>query len=129
MSATGSRGFTLIEMLVVLAILGLIGGLAFPRLQQASQMQAFRTAGSTLSAMLREARARALRTGTPIRVLGGAARPADIPPPMTVAAPPGGIVFYGDGSSTGGTAVLEAASGRLRYDIEPATGLFRITRR
>lgn len=130
-------GFTLIEMLVVLAILGLIGGLAFPRLQQAVRTQEFRAAGSTVAAMLREARARAVRSGRPVRFAaspdgsgyssdGGAG--ATFPSPIELSvAPAGTIVFYGDGSSSGGSAVVAVDQRRLRFTVEPATGLFRAT--
>ncbi len=135
MSATGSRGFTLIEMLVVLAILGLIGGIGWPRLQQAVAAQAFRSAGSAVAATLREARARAVRSGRPVRVAASAdgsrfgddaGHRSELAAPATARTTPAAIVFYGDGSSSGGTAQVVADRRRLRFEIAPATGLFRI---
>ncbi|MGI4881476.1 MAG: pilus assembly FimT family protein [Janthinobacterium lividum] len=137
MSATGD-GFTLIEMLVVLAIMGLIAGLGFPRLERAIATQDLRRTGSEVAAALRAARARALRTGSPaVFVAGPGSRfwvggePAQTAPvPVTVEAwPRGRITFFGDGSSSGGTATVAGPARRLDLVVEPATGLFRVVGR
>jgi prepilin-type N-terminal cleavage/methylation domain-containing protein len=52
------RGFTIIEMLIVLALFGLIGALAFPRLRDAfekSNVRSARVAAGTLAAKARAA--------------------------------------------------------------------------
>ena len=55
-----ARGFTLFELLVVLAIMGLIAGLAVPRLAQGRPGQEAKLAASELVSSLREARSRAV---------------------------------------------------------------------
>lgn len=136
MSATGSRaiasaGFTLLEMLVVLAIAGLIAGLGFPRLQGQVTAQEMRTGVASVTALLRRARAAAVRSGVPtnvvvapqgnaIRIVGAAplALPASVR--VTADAP---LTFYNDGSAQGGGIAVAGAGRRVRIDVAAATGL------
>lgn len=109
-----SPGFTLIEMLVVLAILGLVSGIAYPALDRALRRQAFLDACARVEAGVRSARAAALAEGRAVRVRGDADGHGflygDAEEPLPDAAvlrlPADGIAFYPDGSATGGDVVL-----------------------
>jgi len=59
-------GFTLIEMLVTLAVAGLIAGIAFPRVQNGMTAMEFRLGAGQVTEALRSARAEAIRTGEPV---------------------------------------------------------------
>lgn len=131
MSATGEHGFTLLEMLVVLTIAGLIGGIGFPRLQAVVTAQEWRTSVVSVSALLRLARAQAIRRGNvaTVSVAAGGREmridngPAISLPASVTAVMPQPIGFHGDGSAHGGS-VLVAGSGRqARIMVAPATGL------
>lgn len=65
-----SGGFTLLEMLVVLAITGLIAGLLYPQLQTATFAIEQRQAREQVSAGAEAARALAIRTGAPAMLSG-----------------------------------------------------------
>jgi general secretion pathway protein H len=126
----GIRGFTLIEMLVILGILALIGGLLFPSMDKAVRSQTLAASASRLELALRGARADAIRTGHTVRFaatgdgrgfgvggaidrLAGSAR---------VTAPDGGITFYADGSTNGGRVTLTDGRFVRRLDVRAPTG-------
>jgi general secretion pathway protein H len=136
MSATGrrrgERGFTLIEMLVVMAIAGLIAGIAFPAVERALATLAFRSAATQLRLGLRSQRAEAIRTGRPMRLslspdgrtlVGPPTIAFRLPEGIALTLPAGGIGFYPDGSANGGTLVLSGRNRATRLRVEPATGL------
>lgn len=136
MSATGdrhgagSRGFTLIEMLVALAIAALIAGLGFPRLQSQIAAQEARTSIAAVTALLRTARARAVRTGltTIVTANAGNSLQQEGLPPLTLPAAvaistTGPLLFFGDGSANGGEITIAAGPRRTRIAISAATGL------
>lgn len=127
MRLRASGGFTLVEILVVLAILGLaiaLGAGAVPR-RSAGLDLAIET--DTLAGALREARARAIAQSRPITfgplqagegwILDGF--PHWLPPKLRVAlAGPASVVFAPDGSATAAriTLVGEGRSTALRID-------------
>lgn len=132
MSAAGKpAGFTLIEMLVVLAITALVSALAFPALDKAMRGQAFEAAADTLDLGLRQARADAIRTGRPVRFMLGADRhsivrdraaPIPIPGDVLVTLPTRGIVFFGDGTSSGGGIAIEGTGRTRKLAVDPGSG-------
>lgn len=138
MSEAGKRsGFTLIEMLVVLAITGLISALSFPAIDRAMRRQAFEAAANAIDLGLREARADAIRTGRPTRFVLGPDRrsivrdgapPIAIPAAMTLSLPTRGIGFYGDGTSTGGEVAIGGVGRGRRLSADPGSGAVAVAR-
>jgi len=61
-----SRGFSLIELMIVLAIIGLTTALAAPTMRSWSTNAQLRTAGSALSTSLRNAQAQAINSYQPV---------------------------------------------------------------
>ena len=133
-------GFTLIEILVVLAILGVTLGLIIGRGSMASRGLEIRGAAAALAQSLRAARAQAIATDHDVSVVIDPVRhmfAADLSPirtlsptlPMAVLPPaipgPGAariIRFSPDGSATGGTVVLGAGHHRIGISVEWLTG-------
>lgn len=131
MSATGEDGFTLLEMLVVLAVAALIAGIGFPRLQSQVTAQEWRTGVASVTALLRSARAQALRSGAVTtvsvaadgrRIRIGEGRPLELPGSVSVAVSQP-VGFHADGSATGGDVMVEGSGRRARISVAPATGL------
>lgn len=134
-STRGAAGFTLIEMIVVLGVLGLMLGLVLTRGGPLhSRGLSERTAINALAGGLREARARAIATNRPVEFALdtdhklfqiGTAAPTALPPDfglklITAIAErrsdtQGAIRFEPDGSSTGGG--IELISGRRHVKI------------
>lgn len=139
MSATGNRaigrplamsGFTLLEMLVVLAILALIAGLLFPSLDAALRRQDLVDSTKRVELGLRAARAMAIRTGAPVgfaasrdghgvRYGGVSERLADT---ATVTLSDPEIVFFADGSARGATIDIADHARRVRIAVRTAVG-------
>lgn len=132
--ADRARGFTLIEVLVVLVILGLVGGLVLLRGPQRSAALDMRQATGTVAAAMRVARSQAIASNRPIpvrleprSVRIGDADPRPLPPGITAAltgsAAVGPVVlFRPDGSSSGGTVSLTGGSRTAIVGVNWLTG-------
>lgn len=129
-------GFTLLELIVVLALLALLMGLVLPGLQRTVTKERERANLRQLATVLRLARSQAASTRQRIRVfldvkteqywLEGSNRQGvlagmRLQDPRLVWQDPtrqrGYIAFYGDGSSSGGKLILVDRTGR-RYHLE-----------
>lgn len=112
MSGTGKApqrmtGFTLIEMLVTLAVAGLIAGIAFPRVQGSMTALEFRMGAGQVAEGLRTARAEAIRTGEPVTLalegralVIGRGVPQELPASVSVTAGQDvPVTFYPDGTA------------------------------
>ena len=133
MSATGRhQGMTLIEMLVVMAIMGLVTSLAFPRLDRALGHAALQQASADTIATLRAARAQAVRRqqeSTVVllagdrRLIAADGRSIDMPQGISLAAEgPGFIRFRADGSATQSRFRLSRGSKSVFVSADVITG-------
>lgn len=136
----GSAGFTLIEMIVVLAVLGLALALVASYGPPASGGLSLRGAASELAGGLREARAQAIAGGHPVgltidlaqhgwRVGQGPVTP--LPEGIQVrvltvvgeaTGSVGRILFLPDGSSTGGRIELSGANRQMQVGVDWLSG-------
>ncbi|TAA10054.1 type II secretion system protein GspH [Pseudoxanthomonas winnipegensis] len=138
-------GFTLIEVLVVIALIALIGTLTAVAMSGGLQGLRLRGATREVAAQLRFTRAQAIATGQPQRfTIDPAAhrysapgkREGRLPEQLGVrfygarqaAAQPGqgAIVFYPDGASTGGQLELVAGQATRRLSVAWLTGEVRV---
>lgn len=132
MSAIGDRaaGFTLIEALVVLGILSLVSALAFPQVDKAMRGRTFADAAARVELGLQETRARALRQGAAARMIPDGRghgfvtgeRSDAIPDRVSLRFPPGGLVFFADGSASGGEVAIRDGTRQRRWAIDAVTG-------
>jgi general secretion pathway protein H len=117
-------GFTLIEMIVVIAVLGLVLGMLSAYAPPRSRWLQTVAAGHQVAATMHAAQSRAIRTGAAV---------AWAPPPLpawltvTVSAPPGGLVFEPDGSATGGTVALVSGGRRFTVQADWLTGRIQVS--
>ena len=134
--ANAQRGFTLLEMLVVIVLISIAAGLVGFGLQQGLRAAKERQAVGQVVEALRSTRARAIVSGTTestvfdLRNLSVQAPgrpkkywPAGLQVTLHTAEQAGAAVdFYLDGSSTGGHVLLANGSRRWRIDIGWLTG-------
>jgi general secretion pathway protein H len=136
-----AAGFTLAEMLVVIAILGLVAAIAVPRLARPSDTLRLQATARDLQGALRVTRATAIARSTDIAliidvdgrtfespVVARKTIASDIVAELKVAEPErmtpsrGGFRFFSDGSSTGGEVVLRLRDKEARLCINWLTG-------
>lgn len=138
----GQRGFTLLELVVVLALLGLLMGLVLPQMQRVISRQRERANLRQMTSVLRLARSQATTSRQRIRVFvnketgrywmersnrKGALtgmRLGDVHLVWQDASRRQGyIAFYGDGSSSGGKlAMVDSAGRNYTLEVEIITG-------
>jgi general secretion pathway protein H len=135
-------GFTLLELMAVLALMTLLMGLVLPSLVRSWEREKNRATLRELTATLRTARSDAITGGYKVRLflnlksgryrLEGSAREGTLTGVRLTDASlvwqdpeksQGYIAFFGDGSSSGGKLVLvEPAGRRYLLEVEPITG-------
>ena len=120
-SNRNSAGFTLIEMLVVLTVLGLVAAVAAQTIGRRPESVVRQEAGAKLIAAVQAARHEAGRSGKTRAVDAAALVPgATLAPALPAPGIPAGLILlYPDGSSNGGTVT---AKGRTLATIDWLTG-------
>ncbi|HYM85960.1 MAG TPA: GspH/FimT family pseudopilin [Pseudoxanthomonas sp.] len=143
----GARGFTLLEILVVLALIAFATTLAAMAFTGGMEGMRLRSNAKEIAAQLRYARAQAIVTGIPQRFTidpaghtwrGAKQRNGDIPKSLRVEftgareagvrAGEGGILFFADGASTGGRIQLQVKRAAWRIDVGWLTGEVKLAR-
>lgn len=125
-------GFTLFEMLVVLAIAALIGTLAFPAVERARGAMAFTDALGRVEAALNSARARALRTGEPasftLDTVTGSFGGGERLPDGVRGEGAANVRFFPDGSASTARFALIWRTARAQIAVDPVSGLVTVER-
>lgn len=125
------NGFTLIEMIVVLVIIGLVAGLVLTRAPTRGGTTDLQAATSLVIGTLRVARTRAIAVNRPVPVRFDVADAAlqlgadpirRLPPGIRIAAAAPAILFRPDGSSSGGTVDLAGRANVARIAVSWLTG-------
>lgn len=142
LTRVGAAGFTLLEMLVVMAIIAATLAVAIPALRKPPDSLRLETAARTVSSVLRLARAEAIARNREIameidtdsRLLRSPATPPlrleeGLLIKLTLAAPEqrnrnaGAILFFPDGTSSGGDIVLSLAQRHVTVSSNWLTGI------
>lgn len=122
-------GQTLLEMLVALAIAAMISLLVFPGLENSISALGFRRAVHLVENDLDKAHATAITRQAPVFVTPSRNGRGNrntlvlrVPDGMDFTAVPPTIGFFPDGSSTGGSLVLQGRARKVTFTIDPVTG-------
>lgn len=121
---TRSAGFTLLELLVVVAVLALAATLIVPRLSTATGASAFAAATDRAMSELRLARGSAIQKQREQFVT--AARLSELTGVDVAMTPADGIRFSPDGSGTGGRVHLLAGDRQVHIAVDWLTGRAQI---
>ena len=121
MSATVRRGFTLVEMIVVLIVIAVTAGLIAPAMMRMAGVSTDDTDAAPLSALLRSARRTALEEGTVVTVI---LDPKEARYRADTSGPRGaGLLGEGELTFESGVA-LESDSLRVRFTFRPDGSVF-----
>jgi general secretion pathway protein H len=143
----GDSGMTMVELLVVLAIIGLATTLAMPSLRGPSRTVDLRAHAVELTSHLRSARATAIARNQPVEFhfnansrvynIDGHARGVTLPDNMTMTMTTARelirtnsdarLAFFADGSSSGGEIRLTDGARTLVVVVDWLTGTVRLT--
>jgi general secretion pathway protein H len=143
---TGARGFTLLELLVVLALATLLVAIAPPLITASLPGIELKSSARSLTAGLRLAREEAIRSGQDVAFtldldnrtfeVGGGYRRVSLPDSVEIKLTAaesemldeqvGAIRFYPDGSSTGGRIVVSTGASGWQVGVQWLTGRIRL---
>lgn len=122
-AAGARRGFTLIEFLVVLVIMGLVMGLVLPRFRGWRE-PGLRQVAADVAYEVRAQRLQAMRTGQVLR-LDPATVAAHLPQDFALRAE-GPLVLFPDGRTSGGQWSVSGGDGALRLSVDWLTGTVQV---
>ena len=132
----GRQGFTLLELIIVLALLGIMAGVVAPATGRFLDRMNFRRQTAALVAGIRYARLMAVGKGKPVEMrfdrqsgcflFNGAVeekKEADLPEDGVFEFRPETFVFYPDGLATQGEMVSRNGKRSQEFLIDPLTGI------
>ncbi|MDT0508408.1 GspH/FimT family pseudopilin [Novosphingobium sp. MMS21-SN21R] len=131
MSGTGDDGFTLLEMLVTLAVVGLVASIGFPVVQSSFDRLELDRAVTDTRYAVRSARALAISRGQRVQLVrledgslsaAGTVFAAAPAKSVTITLPTVGLTFYPGGEALAGEVALRAR-GTERRIVVRADGL------
>jgi general secretion pathway protein H len=147
-AGSDSSGFSLLELVLVLLLLGLSSLIVIPNIQKGLQDREVKASVLALAAVARDLRSRALQQGIPQQLILDVVqnsyrvdrdREVQLPLDVKFAEVLGGemlgggarqFLFFPNGSSHGGQIALSGGKHALRYSIhlEPLTGKIAVAR-
>lgn len=132
----GRRGFSLLELLLVLALLGVIAGVVTPATGRFLDRLSFRRQAAVLIASTRYARLMAVGKGRPVAMrfdrqaqlfhFSGAVegdKEINLPEGTEFELSPETLVFFPDGLATPGRLVARSGHRSQEFRIDPLTGI------